>query len=118
MAWRGRRGAPWAWTLLFSWRLRGEGRAELGAASDVELAVRARQVHLDRLDREEQLLGDLGIREARCGHVGDPALARRERIGAAGLLAAQSDAARAQLGSGRLAEPFGAALLRELVALA
>ena len=48
------------------------------AAADVELAIGAAEVHLDRLGREEQPLRDLAVGRSPGGEVGDAALGRRQ----------------------------------------
>ena len=65
-----------------SQRRRGARRAAGG--KDVELASGVAQVHLDRLDRDEQRLRDLGVGRAAGGVFGDATLARGQR-GDAGL---------------------------------
>src|SRR5918994_6120257 len=57
-----------------------EERPELTPGADAELAVRIAQMHLDRLYRHEQRLGDLGVAGAVGREPRDPRLARRERI--------------------------------------
>ena len=41
--------------------LRVEARRELASALDVEFLVGAGEVHLDRLEGDEQLLGDVAV---------------------------------------------------------
>src|SRR5689334_9627661 len=69
------------------------------ARADPELAVGARQVHLDRLERDVERLGDLLVGPARGGEVGHAALARRERARSRLLRLARPGAARVQLGA-------------------
>ena len=65
--------------------------AERGDSSrrprDLELAVRVREVDLDRLRRHVELLGDLAVRHAARGEIGYPLLGRRQRADAADRLA-------------------------------
>src|SRR5918993_1967882 len=56
---------------------------QLAARADAELAVRVAEVHLDRLRRHVEDLGDLAVRLAGGGQVDDAALARGERLDAA-----------------------------------
>ena len=62
---------------------RCERARELAARADPELAVRVREVHLDRLRRDVERLGDVAVGLPLGREVGDAALARRERLDAA-----------------------------------
>src|SRR5690349_4556085 len=65
---------------------------ELGARGDVELAVSAGQVHLDRLLGQEQRLRDLAIGHAFGGHAGDALLGRGQLAPALDRVAARAGA--------------------------
>src|SRR5918999_283752 len=84
------------------------------ARADPELAVDAREVDLDRLRCDEQRLGDLAVRVSLGRHLGDAALAGRERVDAAEGDAAWPRAGRAQLRLGLLAQWCGSAVRRQL----
>src|SRR5262245_29068191 len=60
--------------------VRRECGSELTARGDLQLAVDAREVHLDRLHRDEERLGDLLVRVILRGQLGDAALARGQRV--------------------------------------
>ena len=62
---------------------RCERRRELAAGADLELAVDAREVHLDRLHRDEERLRDLLVAVILRGQLGDAALAGGQRVDAA-----------------------------------
>ena len=70
---------------------------EAWAAADAELAVRVAQVELDRGGGDEQRLRDLAVLRAGGRELGDPALARRQRVGARGRPPARPRAGRPQL---------------------
>ena len=57
---------------------------QVAARRDPELRVRVAQVPLDRLARDEELLGDLAVAPALGRELGDAALARAERLAARG----------------------------------
>src|SRR5829696_9318808 len=57
-----------------------EERPELTPGAYAELAVRVAEMHLDRLHRHEQRLGDLGVAGAVGREPRDPRLARRECV--------------------------------------
>src|SRR5690349_11365035 len=63
---------------------------ELGARGDVELAVGARQVHLDRLLSQEQCLRDLAVGHAVGGHPRDALLGRGQLAPALDRIAARA----------------------------
>src|SRR5690242_34338 len=60
-----------------------EPRPQLGARADAELAVDAGDVRLDGLRAHEQLSGDLAVRQAGGGELGDAALALGQVVGRA-----------------------------------
>jgi hypothetical protein len=62
---------------------------ELGARADAELAIRAREVGLDRALAHEQLGSDLAVGPALRRQLGDALLGRREHIAIAGTTAAE-----------------------------
>src|SRR3954467_1018408 len=66
---------------------------QLDARGDVELAEDVAQVRLDRLEAEEQLGGDLGVRPAIDDERGDLALALGQRVDAGAVGAALARAA-------------------------
>src|SRR6185437_16638398 len=57
-----------------------EGAGELGTGGDPELAVRALEVRLDRLDAHEHLLGDRLVAQTVGGEPGDPELGRAQLL--------------------------------------
>src|SRR5262249_22567459 len=57
-----------------------ERGSELAARGDLELAVDAREVDLDRLHRDEERLGDLLVAVLLRGQLGDTALAGGQRL--------------------------------------
>ena len=68
---------------LITTRRLPQGSRALGSCiprADLELAVGARQVHLDRLRRDEQRLGDRAVRHPGGRHRRDAQLARRQRL--------------------------------------
>src|SRR5215471_11284058 len=65
-------------------RLSGECGRELAPRADLELAVDAREVELDGLHRDEELLGDLLVAAVAGRDLGNAALARGQRVEAAG----------------------------------
>src|SRR6185312_4445463 len=71
---------------------------QLSPRRDIELAERPSEVRLDRLFGDEQRLGDLAVRTARSGELGNTQLARRERVGSALIGCPRPDADRRQLG--------------------
>ena len=88
---------------------RDQRALELSARADFELAVRVRQVNLDRLRSHVELLGDLAVGKAVGGEVGDALLRRRQRADAAERIAAWPRARGAQLGPRSLLQRAGAA---------
>src|SRR4051812_45449367 len=68
-------------SFLSEFAVRAQPRRELPARSHAELAVDARQVRLDRLLGDEQLLGDLPVGRTGGGQAG-PALLRGGERGA------------------------------------
>ena len=97
---------------------RRERRRQLLARADVELGVRPPEVRLDRLAGHEQRLGDLGVRQPAGGEVGDPPLARGQRVDAAQLQPARARAGRQQVVARLLGEHGRAAALRQVERLA
>ena len=91
---------------------------QLRPRGDLELAVDAREVDLDRLRRDEERLGDVLVRHVLGGHLGDAALARGQRLEPAQHQPARAGAGRRELGLRPLLEAGGAELVRELEALA
>src|SRR4051794_2335602 len=71
---------PWRRGATLVLRVLLEGLGQLRASGDVEFAVGAAEVHLDGLDRQVQLCGDLAVAEARGGAPGDAQLRRGERV--------------------------------------
>src|SRR4051794_25739519 len=71
---------------------------QLRARGDLELAVDAREVDLDRLRRHEERLGDVLVRHVVGGHLCAPPFARRERLEAAEHQAARPRSGRGELG--------------------
>src|SRR4029079_2801432 len=59
---------------------RAERGGELAAGADLQLAVDAREGHLDGLHRHEERLGDLLVAELAGGQLRDAALARGQRV--------------------------------------
>src|SRR4051812_42909898 len=62
---------------------RGAEQLARALPGEAELAVRGGEMGLHRLDRDEQLLCDLGVAHPGCGERGDALLARGERVEAA-----------------------------------
>src|SRR5437764_3173497 len=60
----------------------GDPRSELGPVSHADLLEQVGDVALDRLSRQEELLGDLRIARARCNQPGDRALAFGQQLAA------------------------------------
>src|SRR4051812_25292612 len=58
----------------------GQRIRELAPRADAELRVDLAQLVLDRAHAEKQRLGDVAIGQSAGGHLGDAALARRERL--------------------------------------
>src|SRR5207248_2898064 len=85
---RGQPSASWARrgpnrSLSLRGRRLSERRRELRARVDPELAVDARQVHLDRSLGDEEGLRDLSVGRPRRRQLGDASLAGRQRLDAA-----------------------------------
>src|SRR5439155_627693 len=57
-----------------------QGRRELPPRGDLELAVHAREVHFDRLDRDEERLRDLPVAQLLGRQLRNPPLTRRQRL--------------------------------------
>jgi len=57
-----------------------EGRGELPPRADLELAIHVREVHLNRLHRDEERLSDLSVAQLFGSQLSDAPLARRQRI--------------------------------------
>ena len=87
-------------------------RSRLAATRDVELAVDAAEVGLDRLARDEQRLGDLGVAVPLRRQLGDAALGRGELLHARAVRVARPAAGGAQLGARPLGERARAAAAR------
>src|SRR5919202_798845 len=83
---------------ILALRRDAERVAELGARADPELAVDVAQVDLDGLRRHEQRLRDVLVRHVLGSHLGDAALARRQRLGAGEDELARPRAGRGELG--------------------
>src|ERR1700761_4989544 len=92
----------------------GEGAGELAAGPDLQLAIRVREVDLDRLRGDEELLGDLAVGHPVGGEAGDAFLARGQGGDAGEGGAARTRPARRQLAAGLGADPAGAADGRQL----
>src|SRR4051812_23873160 len=67
-----------------------ERARQLAAGADAELGVGGAEVQLDGLARDPQRLRDLAVAEPGDGEVGDPALARGQRVRPAQRLAARA----------------------------
>src|SRR3954470_520267 len=101
-------------------RLRGgadcvgaERVGKLRARGDLELAVDAREVDLDRLRRDEERLCDVLVRHVLGRHLRDTALARRERLEPTQHQAARPRTRRGELGLCALFERRRAELVRK-----
>src|SRR4051794_24193451 len=79
-----------------------ERGGELVASRHVQLSVRARQVRLDRRERDEQLLRDVAVRATGRREPRDTLLARRQRVQPGDRPPARPGAAGAQLVGGAL----------------
>ena len=75
-------------------------------------------MHLDRLDGDEERLGDLAVRGAGRGAFGDPPLARCQRVDPGLRVASHAHAGRSQLFAGPFAHGDAAAVVRERERLA
>jgi hypothetical protein len=91
-----------------------ESTAKLSPRADPELSKRSADVHLDRLDGEEELLSDLPVGQAGCRHLGDAPLRRGQRVDPAHKLPAYAPACRAELLDGALDQPVGVAAAGEI----
>src|SRR5689334_2475811 len=79
-----------------------ESARKLSSGADLQLAVDAAQVHLDRLGGDEEGLRDVLVGHVLGGHLGHTALAGRQRVDSAQREAARSGARRRELGLGEL----------------
>src|SRR3954471_8814005 len=84
------------------------------AAGEVELGVGAREVYLDGLEADVELLRDLGVAAALAGEAGDAALARPQRVDARAHEPPRPRAGGAQLLERALGDAVGAAAVRDL----
>jgi len=75
-------------------------------------------VTLDRAGSHEERLGDLAVREAPAGELGDPAFARRQRVETRESDPSRARTGGAELGLGALGEPFGACTMSGVKCLA
>ncbi len=92
----------------------GERLGQLAARGDLELAVGAPEVRLDRLRRDEQRLGDLTIAESLRRHRRDPPLARGERVAPPGACPARPGARGDEPLARHVLERVGAAAVGEV----
>src|SRR5262249_40359589 len=87
---------------------------QLRPRRDLQLPIDAREVHLDRLRRDEERLRDVLVRQVVGRELGHAALARRQGLEAAQHQAPRPRAGRGQLGLGALLECRRAEPVREL----
>ena len=81
----------------------GEHVGQGAADGDAELAIDTGEVTLDRSRRDVQRLRDVTVRAPVRGELGDPPLARGQRLGAAQRIAPRTAAGRVELGLRRSA---------------
>jgi hypothetical protein len=87
---------------------------QLGPTADAEFAIGAAEVHLDRLLRDVQLLGDLSVGLAGGGQASEAQLARGEGVTACEPVTSGPSAAGAKLLARAVGERGGAAVACEV----